>query len=102
MSNGAPPIRCTRQPALQSRAAPERAQPDTHPPRDLHSLAGRDVAAGNSRQNGGQRLPEIFGRAQRRQVDAKTLSRIDGSERRRQQLRGKGQQQIRFAVDQIR
>jgi hypothetical protein len=65
-------------------------------------LGGRDLAARNRRQKGGQHPPEILDRRQRRQVDPATLGRVDGSERRRQELRGDGPQQMRLAVDQIR
>jgi hypothetical protein len=82
--------------------APERAQPGTPPPRDARALSGRYLAARNGRQNRGQHLAEIRDRAQRREVDAETLRRVDRSERRRQELRGEGPQQMRLAVDQIR
>jgi hypothetical protein len=91
-----------RQPALQSCEAPDHAQPGTHAPRDACGLGGRDLAASNGRQNGGQHRPEILDRAQRRQIDPETPGRLDGSERRRQQLRGQRPQQMRPAVDQIR
>jgi hypothetical protein len=82
------PVSCAnrRQPC----EAPDRAQPSTPPPRDARGLAGRDLAARDSRQNGGQHLSEIRDRAQRRQVNPETLRRVDGSERRRQELRGEG------------
>jgi hypothetical protein len=68
----------------------------------MRGLGGREIAARNGHQNGGQRLPEIFGCAQRRQVDPKTRRRVDGSERRSQQPRGERPQQVRLAVEQIR
>ena len=85
----------------QSCEAPDRAQPGTPPPCDARGLGGRDLAARDGRHNGGQHLPEILDRAQRRQVDPETLRRVDGGERRRQDLRGEGPQQMRLAVDQI-
>ena len=58
----------------QSCEAPGRAQPATSPPRDAHGLGGRDLAARNGHQNGGQHLPEILDRAQRREVDPEMLA----------------------------
>jgi hypothetical protein len=86
----------------QSSEAPEGAQTNTHPPRDARSLDGRNLAVRNGRQNGQQHLRDILDRAQRRQVDAQSLGRVGRSERRRQQLRGEGPQQIGLAVEQIR
>ena len=43
-------------------------------------------------------LPEILGRVQRRQINPEALCRVDGSERRRQELHGEGPQQTRLAV----
>jgi hypothetical protein len=66
-----------RQPALKSCAAPDCAQPGTHPPRDACALGGRDRAARNGRQDGGQHLPEILDRAQRRrQINSETFRRM--------------------------
>jgi hypothetical protein len=68
----------------------------------MRGLGGRDVAVRNRRQHGGQHLSKIPERPQRRQVDPETRRRVDGSERRRQELRGEGPQQMRLAVEQIR
>jgi hypothetical protein len=73
-----------REPALKSCAAPDRAQPGTHPPRNACTLGGRDLATRNRRQNLGQQLPKMLDRAQRRQIDPEPLRRVDRSERRRQ------------------
>jgi hypothetical protein len=73
-----------REPALKSCAAPDRAQPGTHPPRNACTLCGRDLATRNRRQNRGQQLPEMLDRAQRRQIDPEPLRRVDRRERRRQ------------------
>jgi hypothetical protein len=86
----------------QSREAPGRAQPAASPPRDAHGLGGCDLAERNGRQNGGQHLPEILDRAQRCEVDPEMLRPVDGGERRQQDLRGEGPQQMRLAVEQIR
>ncbi len=93
------PVSCANR--RQSCEAPERAQPGTPPPRDARSLGGRDLATRNGHQNGGQHLPEILDCAQRREVDPEMLRRVDGGERRRQDLRGEGPQQMRLAVEQI-
>jgi hypothetical protein len=82
--------------------APRRAQPAIHPLCDMRGLGGGDVAARNGCQNGGQHLSKILDRPQRRQIDPETRCRVDGSERRRQELRGEGPQQMRLAVEQIR
>jgi hypothetical protein len=82
--------------------APGRAQPGIRPLCDMRGLGGRDVAVRNRRQHGGQHLSKIPERPQRRQVDPETRRRVDGSERRRQELRGEGPQQMRLAVEQIR
>jgi hypothetical protein len=68
----------------------------------MRGLGGGDVAARNGCQNGGQHLSKILDRPQRRQIDPETRCRVDGSERRRQELRGEGPQQMRLAVEQIR
>jgi len=47
-------------------------------------------------------VTKIRDRPQRRQADPETGRRVDGTERRRQELRGEGLQQMRFAVEQIR
>jgi len=73
-----------REPALKSCAAPDRAQPGTHPPRNACTLCGRDLATRNRRQNRGQQLPEMLDRAQQRQIDPEPLRRVDRRERRRQ------------------
>jgi len=67
----------------------------------MRRLGGRDVAVRNRRQHGGYHPSKILERAQRRQVDPETLRRVDGSERRRQELRGKGPQQIGLALEQM-
>ena len=84
-------LRSTRPTLDANRAAADRKQPDAHLPRDARALGGRDFAARDRRQNGGQHLPAILGGARRCQVDPEALSRIVGGERRRHQLRGKGQ-----------
>ena len=70
--------------------APRRAVPDLRPLCDMRGLGGRDVAARKGCQNGGQHLSKILDRPQRRQIDPETRCRVDGSERRRQELRGEG------------
>jgi hypothetical protein len=86
----------------QTCKALDRASLGTHPPCDAHALGARDLAACNGRQNAGQHPPEILRRPQREQVDPETHCRVDGSKRRRQQLRREGAQQMRLAVEQIR
>jgi hypothetical protein len=54
----------TRQPALKSGDAADRAQPGAHPPREARTLAGRDLAARDGCQNGEQKLLEFLHRAQ--------------------------------------
>ena len=91
-----------RRPALHLCDAPGRAQPGIRPLCDMRGLGGRDLAARNGRQHGGQHLPKILERPQRRQVDPETRRRADGCERRRQELLGEGPQQLRLAVYEIR
>jgi hypothetical protein len=45
----------------------------------MGALGGRDSTARKGRQNGGQHLPAILGRPQRRQVDPETPRRVDGN-----------------------
>ena len=93
------PASC-REPVCQSCEAPDGAQPGAHPPCDAHALGGRDLAVRNPRQNSGQNLPAILGRAHRFEVDPELRCRVEGS-RWRQQLLGEHPQQLRLAVEQI-
>src|SRR5438270_627441 len=79
-------------------AAPDDTQAGMRASRDARGLGGHDLAARDGRQNGGCHLPEILGRVQRRQINPEALCRVDGSERRRQELHGEGPQQTRLAV----
>jgi hypothetical protein len=69
---------------------------------DACPLHRRNFAARNGRPNPGEPRPDILERPQRRQVDRETLRRIDGAQRRRQELRGERAQQIRLAVEEVR
>jgi len=44
--------------------APDCAQPGMRPPRNVHGLGGRDLAARNGCQKDGQHLPEILDHAE--------------------------------------
>jgi hypothetical protein len=76
-------------------------QPGRCVPCGTRGLGRRDRAAPDGHQNGGYDAQKILGRPHRRQVDPETLCRVDGGERRRQELRGEGPQQMRLAVEQV-
>jgi hypothetical protein len=83
-----------RQPTLQSGEAAKGAQPRAHPAGDARTLAGRNLAARNGRQNGAQHRPAI--------LDPNPFGRIAVGQGRRQQLHGERPQQMGLAVEQIR
>ncbi|HEY1260470.1 MAG TPA: hypothetical protein VGF34_14575 [Stellaceae bacterium] len=89
------------EPALRSCKATQGPPLPPHPPRDSRCLGGCDLAAGRTRQNGRQHLPELLGCAQRRKIDPETLHRVGRGERRRQELHGERAQQMGLAVEEV-